>query len=51
MRSETVILAYTMRFGISYPKRPIRDWPDAFLAQLSYCRSDEARRLILGISC
>ncbi len=23
---------------------------DAFLSQLSYCRSDEARRIILGVS-
>jgi hypothetical protein len=41
--------AWMLRLGLRY-KKPSRNLPDAILAQLSYCRSDEARRIILGIS-
>jgi len=41
--------AWMMRFGLSY-KRPDHWLPDEMLLQLSRCRDDEARRLILGKS-
>jgi hypothetical protein len=41
--------AWILRFGLSYVQ-PSHNLPDALLAQLCKCRSDEARRLILGIS-
>ena len=41
--------ARMMEFGLRYVK-PEKDVPDALLAQLSYCLSDEARRIILGVS-
>lgn len=42
-----------MRFGLSRKAKSAathNGMPDALCAQLSYCRSDEARRLILGVS-
>lgn len=45
--------AWVLRFGLS--RRPDSSdadhgMPDTLCAQLSYCKSDEARRLILGVS-
>jgi len=39
-----------MRFGITYRVHNAGDLTDALLKQLSFCRSDEARRIILGVS-
>ena len=39
-----------MRFGISDRVGPEDGWTDSFSAQLSFCKSDVERRLILGIS-
>ena len=41
--------AWLMRFGIKVTHRRLWGMTDKLMAQLSYCRSDEARRLILGI--
>lgn len=40
--------AWTLRYGLG-PKRR-QELTQSFMAQLSFCKSDEARRLILGIS-
>ena len=42
--------AYMMRFGIPYTTKHVRLLSASVLEQLSFCRSDKARRLILGIS-
>jgi hypothetical protein len=42
--------AWAMRFGITYRVHNAGDLTDALLKQLSFCRSDEARRIILGVS-
>lgn len=39
-----------MRFGITHRVHNSGDLTEALMAQLSYCRSDEARRIILGVS-
>jgi hypothetical protein len=41
--------AWAMRFGITITQL-CRGIPDALCLQLCRCRSDEARRLILGVS-
>ena len=41
--------AWAMRFGLSWKKR-INILTDRMIWQLSRCRSDEARRLLLGVS-
>ncbi len=41
--------AWMERFGLKRAN-PIRDFPVRLLFQLSFCKSDEARRLILDIS-
>ena len=41
--------AWQLRFNIS-PCNPRRGFTDDLLCQLSHCKSDEARRLILGVS-
>jgi hypothetical protein len=41
--------AYMLRFGLDY-RKPCRDLPESLLEQLSLCRSDEARRILLGVS-
>jgi hypothetical protein len=41
--------AWMLRFGLSY-HHPDQWLPDNLLWQLSRCRDDEARRLILGKS-
>ncbi len=41
--------AWMLRFGLTYA-RPTREMAVQVLQQLSFCRSDEARRLLLGIS-
>ena len=41
---------YMLRFGISYTPKHVRRLSASVLEQLSLCRSDKARRLILGIS-
>jgi hypothetical protein len=40
--------AWCERFGIT--GKQARNLSDSLMAQLSYCRSDECRRLILGVS-
>ena len=40
--------AWAERFGLS--KESKYDMPDSLMAQLSFCRGDEQRRIILGIS-
>jgi len=42
-------VAYMLRFGLSY-RKPRRMLPDRLLKLLGACKSDEARRLLLGIS-
>ena len=41
--------AWALRFGIDL-SQPHRIFTDAFCWQLCRCRSDEARRLLLGVS-
>jgi hypothetical protein len=45
---QHVRLAWRLRYGLS--KQIGKQWSDAFLCQLGLCKSDEARRLLLGIS-
>jgi hypothetical protein len=44
------IEAWCQRFGLPYPHHPSAGMPDRLTSQLCTCKSDEARRLILGIS-
>ena len=44
---DLVRKAWAMRFGMSVHNSA--DLTDSLMAQLSFCKSDEARRLILGI--
>jgi hypothetical protein len=39
--------AWMERFGFAVHQRPNRDFPASLMRQLSCCRSDEARRIIL----
>lgn len=39
--------AWAMRFKIEF-RKPHRDLPDSLLSQLSQCKNDEARRILLG---
>ena len=48
-RADLMRLAWAMRFGITHRVHNSDDLRDALLRQLSFCKSDEARRLILGI--
>lgn len=41
--------AWTLRFNLEHWKRRTRKLPASLLEQLSFCQSDEARRLLLGI--
>jgi hypothetical protein len=45
---QTVRMAWRLRYGLS--KQIAKNWSDAFLRQLGSCKSDEARRLLLGMS-
>jgi hypothetical protein len=42
--------AWCERFGLNLGSDRRNYMTDAFLAQLSLCRTDEARRLLLGVS-
>ncbi len=42
--------AYCDRFGIAPSASRIRDLTEQFMDQLDRCQSDEARRILLGIS-
>jgi hypothetical protein len=42
--------AWCERFGMEYPIHPSVGMPGRLTSQLCTCKSDEARRLILGIS-
>jgi hypothetical protein len=42
--------AYMLRFGIQQTKRLYINLRSEVLMQLSMCKSEEARRLILGVS-
>lgn len=44
---EPIREAYLMFYG-QFTMRPSREFSDAMMNQLSHCRSDEARRIILG---
>ena len=48
-KQDLVREAWMLRFGLTY-EHARRELSDSLIAQLSYCRSDECRRLILGIS-
>lgn len=52
MRAGNIIReAWMLRFGLPVANKKIRSWlSDEVLWQLCRCRSDEARRLILGVS-
>lgn len=41
--------AYMLRFGIVRTKKSSRCITDALMMQLGACRSDSARRLLLGV--
>jgi hypothetical protein len=45
---RAIRLAWTMRYNL--PRKLSWSLTNAFMRQLSMCRSDEARRLLLGIS-
>ena len=47
--ADLVREAWAMRFNIT-TERMKRDLSWSLLAQLSFCKSDEARRIILGVS-
>lgn len=49
---DLILEAWADRLGINYDQwsRPDHRLPNALLCQLSACRSDEARRLLLGMS-
>ena len=43
-------LAYCQRFGLRPSKARKRDLSAAFMEQLEKCKTDAARRLLLGVS-
>lgn len=43
-------IAYIQRFGLRHTEGRDRDLTPAFLSQLSFCKTDECRRIILGVS-
>jgi hypothetical protein len=45
---DPLVEAWEMRFSLTC--RHLKLYPPSICSQLSYCRNDEARRLILGIS-
>ena len=45
---DLVSEAWTLRFGLT--ERQSKELTQALMAQLSFCKSDEARRIILGVS-
>ncbi len=45
--SDDVMNAYAERYGLSPKKKTLSR---GFIVQLSLCRSDSARRLLLGVS-
>lgn len=45
--ADEIRLAWTLRFSLT--PRQSRDLNCLFMKQLSQCRSDEARRLLLGV--
>lgn len=49
-KPDIVREAWEMRFRLTPWKRKNHRLTEALMAQLSFCRSDEARRIILGIS-
>ena len=48
--SDPIHEAYMLRFGLSKKYLRQEQLPDALCKQLSECRSDSARRLLLGVS-
>lgn len=48
--TEPIRKAWAMRFGIDDRHHKCTDLTDQMMNQLSRCKSDEARRIILGIS-
>ena len=49
-RSCQRTVSYALKFGLAYCQARPRTMTSQFLDQLDLCKSDEARRLLLGVS-